>query len=181
MWGILSAIVVLLFLFGAHHVAEHKFNIKKSWQFEVTMRLISYIIGPLPVFVILYEATGEFTFALSLSVIFFIGMMTLALFYRFILQKPHASTRYRLPLVERKGTVIEKRAGSCRREWIILSYTENKQLGVYLPYSGTGEGRIAARLNIGDTGTLYYRKGKKHNYFEDFEKSEPDITSVKNG
>ena len=61
------------------------------------------------------------------------------------------------------------------QEYIIFNTMDAQQVKLYISDCGTGsERRHLYTFNVGDIGTIHFRKGKKYNYFEEFEKYEPD-------
>ena len=149
---------------------------EESWIFDLFCEILSVVITwaiiiwagiTIGLFdAILYPAIGAPVF-----------ILTLWMFFGFVLRKPIKCVRLRLPRTECKGTVSEKRMRPQNlfcREWIIFNAEDGQQTRIYIPYIRfrTEDKRMYKNLTLlasGDTGTLHYRKGKKYNYFEAFD------------
>jgi len=95
----------------------------------------------------------------------------------FAQRKPFDSKLYQFPILECEGEVLEKHiygylGSSFLREYIIFATLDGQQIKLYVPDPGVGDSRmhILCDFNVGDKGTVYYRSGKKHKYFQYFEK-----------
>ena len=149
----------------------------KSWVFSLVVEIIYYVIRGSLFFVFFYPVTDGVIFPLILAV----SPMLLMRWYDATIQhKPPRSKLYRLPLVSCKGTIAYKHIHKCpknllMREYVIIDVEDGLRLKLYVPAVSIGDERAHLyTFNIGDTGTIHYRKGKKHCYFEEFEKFEPD-------
>ena len=148
--------------------------IKKFWVIAfLAERIIDIFI-----FILLFIATSS----IIISIMPIIGS---SLFDRLTL-KPRDSTLYRLPLSKCDGVIAGKHAPKIPknyfcREYIVFCYDGGETLKVYLAGSRTAKGRaIIKALNIGDIGTLHYRRGRKHLFFQEFEKLDSDLSESQN-
>jgi len=142
-------------------------NLEKNWIFCFIIELVFYVVFAFILFI------------LSDSVAFsIIPVLAKWAYTTFVIQKPGRSKFYRLPSDICKVIVLEKRIHNsiiteffC--EWIIFNTVEGQQIKAYVtvPFNAK-ERRNVSEFNIGDTGMLHYRKGKKHLYFEEFVKFE---------
>ena len=147
----------------------------KSWVFEFIVEIIFDSIFYFIFFILIYYGNDNFLFSLIVS---FSPILIVRLHKRFILRKLPGSKLYRLPLLKYEGVIIEKRihkfpANCFFYEYIIFHITGGHQIKAYIPASGS-EHRYLYAISNCDKGTLYYRKNKNYNYFEEFEKHEPD-------
>ena len=142
-------------------------NSKKSWLFEYIVEVIYLVI-----ITAAFLAVG---FSITATVVIVLVKWT---YTTFVIHKPGRSNLYRLPTMLCKGKVFEKKLRKpifteffC--EWIIFKTEAGEQIKAYItvPFNAN-ERKNLNIFNIGDTGTLHYRQGKKHLYFEDFVKSE---------
>jgi len=98
-------------------------------------------------------------------------------------RKPFDSTLYRLPLLESKGVVVEKRIPAFPltvflRESITFRATSGQLMKLYIVAAEFGDARRPRYLKVGDKGTFYYRSGKKHKYFQYFEKPRLELEDL---
>ena len=145
-------------------------NLEKSWKFALTFEIVMQVIVPVPAFVLIYfYVTNSVPLALMAYIFFSVLLLARDLFGQFVLHKPLSSKRYRLPLIEHEGMVVEKYINLKKyflREWIIFNTADGQQIKAYIQ---TGDQRKwIAIVSVGDTGTFRYRKGKDYNYFEEF-------------
>jgi len=146
----------------------------KSWVFEFVIELV-YFIGSILFFLIFaYAVYGNIIYSFFVA-----SVVPLRFWYSiFIQHKPLGSKLCKLPLLKYNGIIKSKHIygfwGSCFfQEYIIFIDADNNQIKLYIPSLGR-ERRHLYTFNVGDVGTIHFRKGKKYNYFEEFEKFESD-------
>jgi hypothetical protein len=138
----------------------------KSWKLELAGEIACFAMLVSLIFVV----TSSFVWA--------IVPLTIGEAHRiFVQHKLLDSILYRLPCKTVEAIVEKKRIykfiGSLfLREYVVFDTAEGQQIKVYLSASAVERSYISA-FNIGDFGTLHYRKGRTHLYYEDFEKFEP--------
>jgi hypothetical protein len=148
-------------------------SIKKNWVFCLIIEFVVFSVwGLLILFIPTYFVFSNTVF----SFVFTVVLVLLKESYHVLIQhKPLKSQLYRMTLMAYEGVVLDKHmhkslATVFLREYILFN-TGGKQHKIYIAEPSNGETRNnLSTFNIGDTGTLHYRKGKKHLYFEEFEK-----------
>jgi len=181
--AIVPGIAYVLWLFiGALLLMAPK--LEKSWGFA----FISQLIGDILISAGLTGAIAIVTDNLFLSIIIAVVFWGhIQVHKNFIQHKPRSWRLYRMPLLDIEGSVVEKRVHTKHqkikylREWIIFKTVDNQQMKVYYPYDHSKDERLHFQsFSVGDKGTLVYREGKKHCYFEEFQ-PESDGTECESG
>jgi len=156
-------------------------NPMKSWKIEIVNEIFSRGIAIVLVLAIAYFLDGESAAHLVHISIFMLIANVILIFHAWLfLYKPSAVTLYRLPQIKAVGDIVEKRTYTgitdrytqrlWNREWVTLKTTDGQEIKAYISTKIPG-GKCESLYTFlaGDVGTLYYRKGKKVDYFEYFE------------
>ena len=92
------------------------------------------------------------------------------------MNKPYDFILLRLPLFKCEVTVTEKHTHRGRKarwlpEWMFFVTADGKEMKVHVATAASigDEREHLSTFDVGDKGTMYYRKGKKYNYFVKFE------------
>lgn len=143
---------------------------KKPWLHYLVIEIIWYSLWWLLFFIFASRVFGRTYLSLIISL-----LITLInpLYSKYIQLKPFKSELYRLPGLKFEGTVIKKYLCSfpltiISRESITAYNANNEQIKLYITESKMNGENSPRNIKIGDKGILYYRKGKKYNYFEEF-------------
>jgi len=160
-----------------------KFRLERSWLFALVAQITGDILLSLGLIGAIAFLIDDIFLAIAI-VLVFVGYVQLH--KNFIQHKPRSWILFKLSLLEVNGVVVEKHVHSkyykikYLREWVIIRTNDNQLIKAYV----TSEKSIAERhhlqsFNVGDTGTLHYRKGKKYCYFDAFwpESDETDCES----
>jgi len=161
------------------------FKLEKSWIFALVAEIVYNAILAVGLTGIIALLTNNIFFATAIAV-FYIGYIQ---FHKmFIQHKLQSSMLLRLPMMNIKGAIVEKHIHTKYlkmrwfREWVCLHTADNKLIKAYITDVGEKDERHHLQsFNVGDTGTLHYRKGKKHCYFDAFWPESDDIDSEQSG
>jgi hypothetical protein len=162
-WIWIAIVVLWVISFGFLCIAANQ----KNWRLELVAEFA------------FYGAFGLMLFTVFSSVFPVVILLFAIPYWNFIQHKPFKSKLYRLPLKTLEGKIVLKRVcnpifTTIFREWIMFNAVNGQQIKVYVPMAfNSVEYWNLSTLNIGDFATLRYRKGRKHLYFESFEKHEP--------
>lgn len=148
----------------------------KCWKSELRSETTICSVVALVVFAIAFFLDGENLWFSILVGSFVVPIVLLRTIINYCWQhKLPASIRYRQPLVEvRNIVVLEKHIHMhpktlYLKEWLIFELSDKTKIKVYSSAHEFGQGRRhLATFSVGDRGTLYYRKGKRFDSFEEF-------------
>jgi len=153
-------------------IIGEKYNLGKSWKIFLILELLWMIPFTAGILAFFIHLTGNLTLAFILSIAFGFSP-TLRNIVR---GSPNGSAYYRLSPKEIKGIVIDKNVYTTYfrsrwiREWVVLETADKQQIKTYVVNCNTNAERQRLQsLNIGDTGTLQYRRGRRRYYYEDFQ------------
>jgi hypothetical protein len=140
----------------------------------------------------IYHILGVLTAVLIIVVIIALSALIIFLWNTFVCHRPLKNKRYRsLPLLSAKGKVLscsylaDGLIGSPHRIILEIADNENSKkiagelIFVYItPLKDRQKHDELFNLEKGDEGILYYRKGRRVNYFADFERTLAECKGV---
>jgi len=174
LWFFISVFLVFLFLILSG-IVQKALNLEKSWVFELVFDIVFDIVLGMPIFALVYSLTESIVLPLVIVFIFIFLLRIRLLYSDFVQRKPRKSKLYRLPFIKCEGTIAEKHIHThpktlYRREWIVFITVNRQQITAYISAPDFGPARESlSTLNVGDVGTLHYRKGRNFDYFEEFD------------
>ncbi len=165
---------------------------KKSWFISFILEFIWDAIYVFLAFLVICVLFSDIPSKINLSISetqYFVLSLIIAIVLRFlfrlyviiVLRRLPKSQFCRLPQRVCKGTIVDKHTGyfvinNFHREWILFAGPDSKRIKIYSASHDCWslvEGTLyyfeaKNPINLWESGTLYYRKGKKYNYFEHF-------------
>ena len=150
-------------------------NNEKCWKKELRGSFVTYTSCSAVVSFIAYIRTQNAGYSLIMFFITAVIVVMRLFFVSYLFQnKLLKDFRYRQPLLHLDGVVVEKHLHVhpqtlYRKEWITFETADGEQRRFYSSAANIGEERRhLSTFSVGHHGTLYYRKGKKFDSFEEF-------------
>ena len=152
---------------------------KRSWVAEFIKECIWDCMRFIFLFVITFILSTNILFSLIIAAI---PILLVKTYFRFVLKRLPKSKFYKLPQITCKGIIIEEQTHNFNlfdyfyRDWVVIKTLDGHKIKAYASsWYGLNTDVITflgaydfTPFKIYDTGILYYRKGKKYNYFEHF-------------